>query len=69
VTQGDDPVSLAMKSLIDNASAHEHQIALLWQSIEKLSGRSRELPTPDCVPGEAQTTENFDAEGLNRLVR
>ena len=69
LTQGDDPMSLAMKGLIDNASGHGHQIALLWQSIEKLSGRSRELPTPDCVPGEAQTTENFDAEGLNRLVR
>ena len=69
LTQGDDPVSQAMKGLIDNASGHEHQIALLWQSIEKLSGRSRELPTPDCVPGEAQTTENFDAERLNRLVK
>src|SRR5450755_1202122 len=53
LTQGDDPVSLAMKGLIDNASGHEHQIALLWQAIEKLSARSRELPTADCVPGEA----------------
>jgi serine O-acetyltransferase len=69
LTQGDDPVSQAMKGLIDNAAGHEHQIALLWQSIEKLSGRTRELPTPDCVPGEAQTTENFDAERLNRLVK
>ena len=69
VTQGDDPVSQAMKGLIDNASGHEHQIALLWQAIEKLSLRSRELPTGNCVPGEAQTTENFDAERLNRLVK
>src|SRR6185437_1391008 len=69
VTQGDDPVSQAMRGLIDNASGHEHQIALLWQAIEKLSSRSRELPTPDCVPGEAHTTENFDAERLNRLVK
>ncbi len=69
LTQGDDPVSLAMKGLIDNASGHEHQIALLWQAIEKLSARSRELPGEDCVPGEAQTTENFDAERLNRLVK
>ena len=45
LTQGDDPVSLAMKGLIDNASGHEHQIALLWQAIEKLSARSRELPS------------------------
>jgi serine O-acetyltransferase len=69
LTQGDDPVSQAMKGLIDNASGHEHQIALLWQAIEKLSSRSRELPTGDCVPGEAQTTENFDAERLSRLVK
>ena len=69
VTQGDDPVSQAMKGLIDNASGHEHQIALLWQAIEKLSSRTRELPSEDCVPGEAHTTETFDAERLNRLVK
>jgi len=69
VTQGDDPVSLAMKGLIDNASGHEHQIALLWQAIEKLSARSRELPGPDCVPDDAHTIEQFDAERLNRLVK
>jgi serine O-acetyltransferase len=69
VTQGDDPVALAMKGLIDNASGHEHQIMLLWQAIEKLSSRSRELPLGDCVPQDARTTENFDAEGLNRLVK
>lgn len=69
VTNGDDPVSQAMKGLIDNAAGHEHQIALLWQAIEKLSARSRELPLGDCVPQDAQTTEAFDAEGLNRLVK
>jgi len=69
VTQGDDPVAQAMKGLIDNASGHEHQIALLWQAIEKLSQRSRELPVGDCVPQDACTTEQFDAERLNRLVK
>ena len=69
LTQGDDPLSQAMKGLIDNASGHEHQIALLWQAIEKLSARSRELPSEDCVPGEAHTTETFDAERLARLVK
>ncbi|MFM2118930.1 MAG: hypothetical protein RL722_398, partial [Pseudomonadota bacterium] len=43
LTQGDDPVAQAMKGLIDSASGHEHQIALLWQAIEKLSSRAREL--------------------------
>ena len=69
VTQGDDPVSMAMKGLIDNAAGHEHQIALLWQAIEKLSQRARELPAAECVPQEAHITEQFDAERLNRLVK
>jgi serine O-acetyltransferase len=69
ITQGDDPMSHAMKGLIDNASGHEHQIALLWQAIEKLSERARELPAVDCVPQDAQTTETFDAAALNRLVK
>jgi len=69
ITQGDDPVAQAMKGLIDNASGQEHQIALLWQAIEKLSSRARELPSGDCVPDDAHTTERFDAERLNRLVK
>ena len=69
VSHGDDPVSQAMKGLIDNASGHEHQIAMLWQAIEKLSSRSRELPSADCVPQGAQTTEVFDADRLSRLVK
>jgi serine O-acetyltransferase len=69
VTQGDDPVAQAMKGLIDNASGHEHQIALLWQAIEKLSTGARELPSEDCVPQDAQTTEHFDAQRLQRLVK
>ena len=59
VTQGDDPVSQAMKGLIDNASGHEHQIALLWQAIEKLSSRARELPADDCVPQDAHTDRDL----------
>ena len=69
LTQGDDPLSVAMKGLIDNASSSEHQVMLLWQAVEKLSSRSRELPAGDCVPDEARTTETFDAERLNRLVK
>jgi serine O-acetyltransferase len=69
ITQGDDPVAQAMKGLIDNASGQEHQIALLWQAIEKLSAGSRELPAEPCVPQDAHTTESFDAERLNQLVK
>ena len=64
VTQGDDPVSQAMKGLIDNASGHEHQIALLWAAIEKLSPAK-----DDCVPADAQKAEHFDAERMNQLVK
>ena len=69
VTAGEDPVSAAMKGLIDNAATHEHQIALLWQAIEKLSVRARELPADPCVPQDARLSEQFDAERLNRLVK
>ena len=69
VTQGDDPLALAMKGLIDNASSHEHQIALLWQAIDQLSKPHQTESVATCVPGDAQTREAFDAEGLTRLVR
>lgn len=65
VTQGDDPVAMAMKGLIDNAASQEHQIALLWQAITQLSAGQR----GDCVPSEAKCTEDFDADGLARLVK
>jgi serine O-acetyltransferase len=65
VTQGDDPVAQAMKGLIDNAAGHEHQIAMLWAAIEKLSPTK----TDECVPSDAQTTEDFDADHLKQLMR
>ena len=69
VTQGDDPQALAMKGLIDNASSHEHQIALLWQAIENLSKTASASQSAACVPGDAHKNETFDAEGLTRLVK
>ncbi len=67
ISQGDDPVAQAMKGLIDNAASHEHQIALLWAAIEKLSRASASVP--DCVPCDAQKAEGFDADRLERLVK
>jgi len=65
VTQNDDPLSQAMRGLIDNAASQEHQIALLWQAIEKLSaGR----PAAECVPRDAALEEHFEAAKLNQLV-
>ena len=65
VTLGDDPVALAMKGLIDHTAGHEHQIALLWAAIEKLSAAKPE----GCVPTDAQTKEDFDADHLKQLMR
>ena len=65
VTQNDDPLSQAMRGLIDNASSQEHQIALLWQAIEKLSAAQR---TGDCVPLDAARKESFEADKLSQLV-
>ncbi|MDR2127548.1 MAG: serine O-acetyltransferase [Burkholderiaceae bacterium] len=65
VTQSDDPVSLALRGLIDNAASHEHQVALLWLAIEQLSAQAK---APGCVPGEAALQETFEAERLTNLI-
>ena len=65
ITLEDDPLSQAMKGLIDSASSQDHQIALLWQAIEKLSAMRKE---GDCVPDDAATKECFEAEKLTQLV-
>ena len=65
VTASDDPLSQAMKGLIDNASSQEHQIALLWQAIEKLS---EHRPADQCVPEDAQVKEAFEKDKYTQLV-
>ena len=65
VTQSDDPLSQALRGLIDNAAGQEHQIALIWAAIEKLS---RQPAAGDCVPQDAARREQFEAERLNQLV-
>lgn len=67
VTQEDDPVSQTLRGLISGASGHEHQIALLWQAIEKLTVQRPCAPT-DCLPSDAQREEHFEADRLNDLV-
>ncbi len=66
VTQGDDPVALAMKGLIDSTSGHEHQIALLWAAIKQMEQGQGQT---SCVSSDAQVEEHFDAEQLRRLVK
>jgi len=66
ITLEDDPLSQAMKGLIDATGSQEHQIALLWQAIEKLS--AGDGAKGDCVPSDAARKECFEAEKLNQLV-
>ncbi len=68
ITLEDDPLSQAMKGLIDNAAGQEHQIALLWQAIEKLSSARKPQDAGDCVPDDAARKECFEADKLNQLV-
>jgi serine O-acetyltransferase len=63
VTQNDDPLSQALRGLIDNAASQEQQIALLWQALEKLCAQQKMQ-----IPGNAASAECFDAERLNQLV-
>ena len=65
VTQEDDPLSLAMRGLIDTASSQEHQIALLWQAVATLS---EERSAKSCVPADAARSECFEAEKLTQLI-
>ncbi|GAA6141968.1 serine O-acetyltransferase [Hydrogenophaga sp. 5NK40-0174] len=64
ITQEDDPLSQAMRGLIDSTASQEHQIALLWSAIEKLACAQK----GDCVPDDAAKEEHFEAEKLNQLV-
>ena len=65
ITLEDDPLSQAMKGLIDHTASQEHQIALLWQAIESLSAQPGKK---DCVPCDAARDESFEAEKLTQLV-
>jgi serine O-acetyltransferase len=67
VTQNDDPLSQAMRGLIDNASSQEQQIAMLWQALEKMNANQGQ-PHGIEMPGHAAKRESFEADKLNQLV-
>ncbi|GAA3994077.1 serine O-acetyltransferase [Comamonas faecalis] len=64
--QQDDPLTQAMRGLVDSAATQEHQITLLWQAIEKLSQATHQ--GGDCVPGDAALQEQFPAARLNDII-
>jgi serine O-acetyltransferase len=59
VTQNDDPLAQAIRGLIDNAAGQEHQIALIWQTLEKLC-QDR--------PQDAQCKEVFSVKAINKVL-
>jgi serine O-acetyltransferase len=65
ITNEDDPVSQALRGLVDSATTHDHQIALLWQALEQLVRTGK---VGDCLPSEASLKECFEAEKLNQLI-
>jgi serine O-acetyltransferase len=67
VTQNDDPLSQAMRGLIDNAASQEHQIAMLWQALEKMNSEAGNSATLQML-GDAAKRETFEAEKLNQLL-
>ena len=63
ITQDDDPVSQALRGLIDNAAGQEHQIAMIWKALEQLCAQQQVQ-----MPGDAATSETFEADKLNQLL-
>jgi serine O-acetyltransferase len=63
VTQNDDPLSQALRGLIDNAAGQEHQIAMIWQALEQLCAQQQVA-----MPGDAAKRETFEADKFNELV-
>jgi serine O-acetyltransferase len=62
VTQGDDPVAVAMRGLIDTVAEQERQISMLWQLLERVAGPDEHLPR------EAMRQETFDSDRINQLL-
>ncbi len=65
ITNDDDPVSLAMKGLIDATAGQDKQIALLWQAIGKLQANPG---ATNCVPIDAALSQCFEAEKITLIV-
>ena len=63
ITQEDDPLSQALRGLIDTASSQDHQIAMLWQALEKLCQQQQIN-----MPADASRSECFEADRLKQLV-
>ncbi len=62
ITDSDDPVSLALRSLIEGGGQQDAQITLLWQALEKLAAKQN---AGDCLPtASAREAHHFEAEKI-----
>jgi len=66
VTQNDDPLSQAMRGLIDYAAEQDKQMAMLWQALEKLAAGT--ATAQDCKPDMTAKTAHLEIEKLNKLI-
>jgi serine O-acetyltransferase len=64
VTASDDPISVALRGLIDTCARQEQQILQLSQAIEQLSAG---LP-PNGQPTASMPSAISETEKLNRLI-
>ena len=65
VTQEDDPLSQAMRGLVDGAACHEEQLAKLWEVVEKLS---EQLSARDCVPAKDERGQHFESDKIKQIL-
>ena len=63
VTQNDDPMSQALRGLIDNAAGQDHQITLIWQALEKLCQQQQIQ-----IPQGASLNDCFEIEKMKKFV-
>jgi serine O-acetyltransferase len=66
VTQNDDPLSQAMRGLIDHAAEQDKQMAMLWQALEKMATGTASLD--DCKPNLTAKSAHLEIEKLNKLI-
>ena len=63
VTQNDDPLSQALRGLIDNAAGQEQQISMIWKALEQLCAQQQVQ-----MPEGGAARESFAADKFNQLV-
>lgn len=64
ITQDDDPVSQALRGLIDSAGTHDDQIKLIWAALDQLCKAQQAS-----MPEGALKDGCFDPESLQQLVK